>query len=517
MGILVSHNKLKVDQKYCEAILSMERPKDKSGVLRFLGLLKYLARFIPNLSKLTAELRQLTRADIDFHWNDRHELEFKKLLGVVSSEPVLAIYDPGLPVIVQTDASKDGLGCVLVQNGHPIGFASRTLTKSEQKWAQIEKELLAIVFACQRFHYLLYGREFTVESDHKPLETLIKRDIDDVTMRLQRMFMFLLKYPLMNVIYKPGKEMLIADCLSRAQLKDDKELEGLSGVIHSVIKSVCVSEENLNYYRGVLKTDESYKKICNYVERGWPSFHQLSELGQHFHKFKAELHVEQGLLFLNHRLVIPTSLQGKLTKWLHDPHLGIEKTLARARKLYYWPGMNGHIKDVVQSCKVCEKFHRNNQKEMLTQEESPKYPFHIVAMDLFEYAGRDFVALIDSYSNYLVSIALKNKTSGHIIAEINKVFFKVGFPTVIKSDNSPFGSREFDNYASEFNIRFKFSSPHYPQSNGLAEKGVAIAKNILKRCYEANDVESYQYRILEYNTTPVASMQLSPVELFLDG
>lgn len=114
------------------------------------------------------------------------------------------------------------------ENGHPVAYASRTLSKTEQKWAQIEKELLAIVFACRRFHYFLYGREFVVESDHKPLETLVKRDIDDVTARLQRMFMSLLKYPGITVVYKPGKEMLVADCLSRAQLPECSELSDMS-------------------------------------------------------------------------------------------------------------------------------------------------------------------------------------------------------------------------------------------------------------------------------------------------
>lgn len=88
----------------------------------------------------------------------------------------------------------------------------------------MEKELLAIVFACERFDHYVYGREFTVQSDHKPLKSLVLRDIDDVTVRLQRMFMRPLRYPKMEVVYKPGGEMLVADCLSRAQLKDCKEI-----------------------------------------------------------------------------------------------------------------------------------------------------------------------------------------------------------------------------------------------------------------------------------------------------
>lgn len=104
---------------------------------------------------------------------------------------------------------------------------------NEQKWDQIEKELLAIVFACERFHYFFFGREFIVHSDHKPLESLMKRDIDDVTPRLRRMFMYLLKYPCMSIVYKPGKQMLVADCLSRAPLAESADMsEELSGMIH---------------------------------------------------------------------------------------------------------------------------------------------------------------------------------------------------------------------------------------------------------------------------------------------
>jgi len=200
-------------------------------------------------------------------------------------------------------------------------------------------------------------------------------------------------------------------------------------------------------------------------------------------------------------------------KYVHEAHLGVEKTLAKARMFYYWPGMSTQIKELVASCIVCEKFKRNNQKEPLIQEMTPRYPFHIVGIDLFEYAGKDYISIFDSYSNLLISSKLSNKTSRHIIDTIMQIFNKLGYPSVIKCDNSPFNSMEFDRFASEFNIQFKYSSPRYPQSNGLAEKGVAIAKNILKRCYETKDVDQFQYRILEYNVTPIASLQLTPSQL----
>lgn len=164
-------------------------------------------------------------------------------------------------------------------------------------------------------------------------------------------------------------------------------------MIHAVTKSVCLSEENYKYYKRLLQSDDNYKRICDFVENGWPGVHHLNDLSKQFHKLESELHFKNGLLFLNHRLVIPTELQRKIARWLHEPHLGIEKTLARARMLYYWPGMNAQIKEMIAACKVCEKFKRNNQKEPLVQEQNPEYPYHFVSMDIYEYAGHDFIAI----------------------------------------------------------------------------------------------------------------------------
>lgn len=249
MGHIVSSGKIKPNSKYIKAIADMPRPSNKADVMRLLGLFKYLARFIPNLSRRSAGLRELTRNNVEWNWTDTHTAEVNDLLSSISSTPVLAIFDPKKPIVIQTDSSKDGLGSVLLQDGQPVAYASRSLTATEQRWAQIEKELLAIVFACERFHHFLYGREFVVHSDHKPLESLVKREIDDVTVRLQRMFMQLLKYPGMSIEYKPGKEMLVADCLSRASLTEvDPDYKKLTDMIHLIVRRVCLSKDNYDTY-----------------------------------------------------------------------------------------------------------------------------------------------------------------------------------------------------------------------------------------------------------------------------
>lgn len=514
MGRVVSKGTIKPLDKYREAIIKLKKPENKSDVMRFLGMLKFLAAYIPHLSKQSTKLRELTHNNAKFQWTDAHEEEFQNLITIITSDPVLAIYDKEKPVVVQTDASKDGLGCVLLQEGHPVAYASRTLSKSEQKWAQIEKELLAIVFSCIKFHYYLYGREFLVQSDHKPLESLLRKEIDEVTPRLQAMFMFLLKYPKMEVVYTPGKQMLVADCLSRAPLGETAEIAELKGVIHTLSRKVCISKFNYDLYCKHMEQDEDYRKICQYVEQGWPSYHQLSELSKKFHKYKSEIHYENKMLLKNHRLIIPTALQPIVCRWLHRPHLGIEKTLAKARSLYFWPNMTEQIKELILGCVVCETFRRNNAKEPLRQDDVPEYPFQVIGIDIFEYAGRYYISLIDAYSNLVLSENLAHKTAGCVIDTLKKIFTKVGYPTTIRCDNNPFNSLEMENFFNDANIVVKFSSPRYPQSNGLAEKGVAIAKGLLKRCFEANEKDNFQYHILEYNNTPVADLQLAPTQLF---
>lgn len=132
MGHILSDGHIRPDQSYIKAIVDMPKPKNKSEILRLLGLLKYLGKFIPNLSKRTASLRQLSRNDVEWSWTEQHEREINALLGSITQQPVLAMFDSNKAIVVQTDSSKDGLGSVLMQNGKAIAYASRTLSKSEK-------------------------------------------------------------------------------------------------------------------------------------------------------------------------------------------------------------------------------------------------------------------------------------------------------------------------------------------------------------------------------------------------
>ena len=213
-GAIYSREGVKPDPKKIQGFEEMTAPETKQQLQSFLGMVTYMGNFIPHLSHHTELLRQLLKKDVTFYWDNQLTWSFqeiKYLLKRATSKP-LGYYDRRKEVIVQADASLRGLGACLIQDGKPIAFASKSLKGAESHYANIERELLAVIFACIRFNTYLQGHRFTVQSDHKPLEMIHLKSMHNVPLCLQRMLLQLQKYD-MEIKYKPGSEMLLADAL----------------------------------------------------------------------------------------------------------------------------------------------------------------------------------------------------------------------------------------------------------------------------------------------------------------
>lgn len=177
-GFVLSDEGLKPNPARVDAIKNMPEPKTKEEVSRFLGMINYLSRFIPNLSSESSSLRNVCLRNSDWKWSVLEQEEFRKLKDVVSESTVLKYYHLKEPVELFCDSSSFGLGAALIQDNTPIGYASRTLTKAESNYAMIEKELLAVVFGCKRFDQLLVGNQnVVVKTDHKPLVNIFKKPL----------------------------------------------------------------------------------------------------------------------------------------------------------------------------------------------------------------------------------------------------------------------------------------------------------------------------------------------------
>ena len=212
------------DPKRVDDIRQMKRPTNPKELQEFLGVVTYTSPFIPNLSRITAPLRDLLKRDAEFEWTASHDIAFEETKAQICREVTLAYFEPNAESTVQVDASSRGLGAVLLQNGKPIAFASKSLSGCEQRYANIEREMLAVVFGCERFHTFVYGKHFTVESDHKPLEMIHLKNLAAAPQRLQRMLLRVQQYDF-KLRYKPGKDMALADTMSRQPCTDDDQID----------------------------------------------------------------------------------------------------------------------------------------------------------------------------------------------------------------------------------------------------------------------------------------------------
>ena len=215
LGEKLTQNGILPDEKKISAILDCRTPQDKGDVQRLLGMINYISKFTQHMSDVTAPLRELIKKHAHFVWEEKHSIAFDNVKKALTSPNILKFYDVAKEVTLQVDASYEGLGATILQEDGPVAYASKAMTVTQKKWAQIEKEMLAIVFGCSRFHQYVYGKKIRVKTDHKPLEVILNKPLSQAPMRLQKMMMQLQAYDI-EIVYKTGNEMFVADALSRA-------------------------------------------------------------------------------------------------------------------------------------------------------------------------------------------------------------------------------------------------------------------------------------------------------------
>jgi hypothetical protein len=332
LGHIFTDKGIIIDNDKIESIVKMEQPKDIPGVQKLLGIITYVSKFIPNVAELTAPLRLLLKKDQEWKWGPDQNQSFDNIKKSLTSSPILQYYDPNLPCLLSVDASSNGVGAVLLQNEHPIAYASKAFTDTQKAWAQIEKEMYAIVFACEKFHYYIMGRNFEVESDHKPLIPIMKKPLAEIPIRLQKMRLRLQHYDI-ALSYKPGKFLQLADYLSRNYLKNEvKDDEDFDCSILLIDLKKQMSEKRYEEFKRETEKDEELILLKSCIKEGWPdNKKELPVLLRPYHTFHTDLHIVDGLIFKNNSLIVPKVMQKEMLEKLHYNHMGIEKTKARTR------------------------------------------------------------------------------------------------------------------------------------------------------------------------------------------
>ena len=256
LGNVVSANGIEVDPDKVAAVVNLPAPKNVHEVRVFLGMVNHLSKFAEHLADKTKPIRDLMQKDSQWVWGTPQQQAFEEIKSILTAAPVLALYDPNKDTKVSADASSFGLGGVLLQKQEdqtwrPVMFISRALTPVECRYAQIEKEALALTWACERFSDYIVGKSILAETDHKPLVPLLTtRTLDEVPPRLQWLRMHLMCFHFKEVNHVPGKELYIADALSRMQSENTNRMatlpeEEMNIYVDSVLDSLPVSDVKL--------------------------------------------------------------------------------------------------------------------------------------------------------------------------------------------------------------------------------------------------------------------------------
>ncbi|UYV69971.1 K02A2.6-like, partial [Cordylochernes scorpioides] len=517
LGHILDEDGIRPDPAKFEAVAKMPAPTDVHGVKRFIGMVNHLGRFVENLYEIVAPLNQLLVKGQDFVWDCSQERAFRKLKELLTTQPILAAYDVRKPTMVSSDASSYGLGEVLKQEGkngiwRPVAYSSRTMTPTEKRYAQIEKEALAITWACERFQDFLLVKRFRIETDHKPLIPLFStKELSSLTPRLQRFRMRMMRYGF-EILHIPGKELLDADALFRQPLLTTEGGENerqTSAHINAVLSSITDKDEMLTKIFEAQQEDTTLKAVVNYLEQGWPDKKKMSPALLSYWHVKDELGVQNGLLMRSFRLVIPASMKLEILDKLHAGHFGITKTRLRARETVWWPGISEEIAETVRKCSVCIQ-EAVSKHEPLIPTNFPTRPWQKIGMDLFKFENKWYLVVIDYYSRFPEMIQLDRLTASVVVRSCKSIFARHGIPETVVSDNgTQFGAaREFANFARQYGFTHVTLSPRFPQSNGMAEAGVKIAKLILKKNQDPSP------GLLEYRSTPLEN-GYSPAELLM--
>ncbi|XP_063903271.1 uncharacterized protein K02A2.6-like [Zophobas morio] len=518
MGHYISGRGIEPDNSKIEAVLNMPQPTSKQDVQRLLGMLTYVSKFIPEFSTKTSPLRDLIKKEVNFEWTSHQEKAFTEIKKILTSKPVLQLYDVNKDVTVSVDSSKNGLGAVILQNSLPCAYASKTMTETQQRYAQIEKELLAICFGLTKFHDYVYGKKVTVETDHQPLISIFKKPLNKCPARLQRMLLQLQKYEI-NLVYKPGKYLLLADALSRATYTDntqkDEIEEEIDAHVFLIQTQINATPEKINQIKEAIQNDPEMLELKHAITEGFPkNLKRASHTIKQYAKYKHELTVIDDLIYKGQSLVIPYKMRKDMIERIHYSHLGVNKCLKLAKDSVFWPTMTNEITQRVLSCHTCLHFSKSQSNEPLKSHEIPILPWNKVGSDIFEYNGNKYLLLIDYYSKYIeIENLSQNMTSNNIINKMKSVFSRHGIPVTLVTDGgTQYTSKEFDHFCKEWEFAHIVSSPTHAKSNGMSERNVQTAKNIFKK--NLHDKKEIYMALLQYRSTPIFE-NVSPAEILM--
>lgn len=500
LGHTVSKDGLDIEERKVDSIRKFKRPTTFSELKSFLGLASYVSKFIPKFSDLTDDLWKIAQEET-FAWEEIHDKAFEAvknaIMNCTTSQGFFSTKDE---TFLYTDASPRALGAVLVQTdsegkSRVISFASKSLTPTERRYPQVQREALALVWASEHFYYYLLGNHFTIRTDALGVAFIFNRNGDAPKRLMKRAEGWAMRLDAFDfsIEYVKGVDN-IADPSSRLYEGDDGAYEEKEAPCEiasiTFIEPAEMSFENdwLTPLEVAYQTakDEELQEVRQAMETGiWPQ--HLVQYGN----VREELMECSGVVTKLGLAIIPRLLRSKALHLAHKGHPGMTKMKSIVKERVWWPGMAAAVDAWVQECRLCTLNGRKEHPTPMERARLPEAPWELVALDFCgPYAAVDggitILGIVDCYSRYMLATPMKHTDLITVKAYLDAIFDVFGFPSAVKSDNGPpFNSLEYKKYCTDRGIQSIFSWPLTPQQNGTAERAMATIGKAMKSATSA--------------------------------
>lgn len=489
LGYVVDHNGLRVDPEKVEAIINIPVPRSQKAVRQFCGTASWYRRFIENFASRMHPLTMLLKKKQRFEWTDAAQQAFLDIRSCLVKAPILSCPDFSKEFVISCDASGIGLGAVISQQGdqgeNVIAYASRTLTKGEQKFSATERECLAVIWAIEKFRPYVEGTHFTVITDHHSLLWL--HNLKDPQGRLARWALRLQPYDF-TLVHRKGKEHVVPDLLSRA-LPDDEgavaEIKlGQDGEKRDLwydrmleaVKRIPLDYPNWRVEEDVLWKRTAEKTLCLTEEDKW-------------------------------KKVVPKHLRPDILRQHHDEptagHQGINRTYSRIQTKYYWPKLKQDVARYVKRCRVCQqsKFDQQRPAGLMGDHRGVDKPWVMISADLLgplprTASGFKYLLVVqDTFSKFPLLFPLRAATASIVARHLeNDVFLVFGVPTYLIVDNGPeFTGRSVKSLAQDYRVKILYNPSRHAQANPTERLNKTIGAML--RSYVGDNHRSWDQNI----------------------
>ncbi|XP_048596439.1 uncharacterized protein LOC111201249 [Brassica napus] len=498
---------IEVDKAKIDVMVGLPQPKTVKDIRSFLGHAGFYRRFIKDFSMITRPLTRLLCKEATFSFDVECLQAFKKLKGELVSAPIVQPPDWDLPFEIMCDASDYAVGAVLGQkkNGktHVIYYASQTLNDAQMRYATTEKEMLAIVFAFEKFRSYLVGSKVIVYTDHAALRHLLAKK--DAKPRLLRWILLLQEFD-MEIKDKPGVENGVADHLSRLRIESGVPIdEGLPEeqimAIEAVI-AVCETGRKLEEVKATEEKEPWYADLVNYLATGREPLNLVGYAKKKFYKDVKRYYWDEPYLYilckdqLYRRVVANEEIDGILAQChgsSYGGHFATFKTVAKVLQAgFWWPHMFKDTQAFVSKCDSCQR--RGN---ITKRNEMPQNP--ILEVEVFDVWGIDFMGpfpssfgnkyilvAVDYVSKWVEAIASPTNDARVVIKMFKSIIFpRFGVPRVVISDGgSHFINKLLEGLLKKNGVKHKVATPYHPRSHSDTSRSLQLGARLWERHLE---------------------------------